>query len=168
MRGWWPSLECLSGPAAVLAEWEWLLGGELASARPFLRPTGDVSRHHPCTHGAGCGCLHEVFPAGRYLGLSATCDCGECQPIELEPQDLIVFGLDVARLNAVIRAALGFEAGPTDVGSGVARSHCVGFHGAARTPVFLCFPASEGGLLRDIEELLAVVRVVAELHPDAE
>jgi len=153
-NGWWHSLETLP-LAAVRADWQRELGPEFALASPFLQSDGKASQDYPCTHQPRCGCVHRVSPPGKRTGFAATCDCG-CPPIPLVPADVVVVALDVAKLGSAICSALGFTFEQVAAVPGTAWSHTVGVSGAARSPVFLTFAASEEALLREMEGLIAV------------
>lgn len=157
--GLWRSLETLTTPAAVLAEWRMLTGDEFDRSRPFLRPTDRQSDTFPCTHRPGCGDRHEVEAMKDGVTFCAVSrnDVVNCRPIALKPHDVVIHELDALKLCAAIRAALRFEAVAADGIGGGSRAHRVGVRGAARSPVLLTLAASESLLLREIEGLLALV-----------
>ena len=156
--GLWRSLELLTRPAAVLAEWRMLTGDEFARARVFLRPTNRLARTHPCPRQPACGDRHEVEDIAdglRFLAVSRS-KVVECPALELAPHDLVVHELDATKLCESVRAAFKFDEASPEVLSTGARSHRVGVRGAARSPVFLSITTSEAMLLREVEELLAM------------
>lgn len=155
----WRTLETLAKPAAVLAEWQVLTGDEHGRAQAFLRATERQSDTVPCTCSPGCGQRHEIEADDTGINLRAVSRNREvkCQPIPLQPHDMLVHELNTAKLCAAIRSALGFAATAPNGLNLSARSHPVGVHGAARSPVLLTMAHSESVLLREIEALLAVV-----------
>jgi len=148
----WHSLESLPTLAAVLADWERALGGEFALARGFLQATTEQSMDYPCTRRSSCGCVHRVIPPGKRIGMVAVCDCG-CEAIPLEPKDIVVFSLDVAKLGESARRALKFHS----PASGASNGHCrrVGAAGDAQLPVYFFAPADEAALVKEVGNLVA-------------
>ena len=148
----WRSLDAVPALAAVLNEWKRELGNDFARARPFLQATPEQSAEHPCMNQPDCGCVHRVAPPGRRTGLVAACECG-CPVFSLEPKDVVVFALDVAKLGDTARRALTF--GPPASSAGHGRCRRVGAAGAAQLPVFFCAPADDAALVRELDGLLA-------------
>jgi hypothetical protein len=151
--GIWNALDRLAAgltPAAVLAEWSGLADGEFPAIQPYLRVTDRLAAVYPCLGERDCGCLHEVEPEYLY----ARCDCGDCEPVKLEPTDLIVHELDVARFGGAMAGILGFErADMTTVFHAAPKCWPVGIHAATRSPVYLAICVNESQLLANLEGL---------------
>jgi hypothetical protein len=155
----WRTLETLAKPAAVLAEWQGLIGDEFGRAKAFIVATRRHTDTYPCTRVPSCGQRHEIETdeAGGKLRAVSRSKAVKCLPIPLQPPDLLVHELDVVTLCATIRTALGFDAAAANGFNLSSRSHSVGIHAPSRSPVLLTLAHSESVLLREIETLLAMV-----------
>jgi hypothetical protein len=151
--GIWNTLERLAEmhpPAAVLAEWHRLVDGELSALQPFLRVTNRRATVYPCVGERDCGCLHEVETEYFY----SRCDCGDCEPVKLEPTDLMVHELDAVRFGGAVAGILGFERAETaTVFHAAPKCWPVGIHADTRSPVYLAICAGEAQLLANLEGL---------------
>jgi len=149
----WRGLESISSGAALMPDWQWAFGTATDVVRPFLRPTGKVAASFPCPARPACECRHEVRETG--FGLVAVCLCGpgECDSFVIQPQDVVIYGLDREGLAAALRGALGFGEAPAAPYSTV-RVQEIGV-GPVRTPVYFSC-AGEEALLRELERLFAV------------
>jgi hypothetical protein len=151
----WENLERFATPAAVLAEWQEILGGDFAAFQGFLRPTDDLALEYPCTNRPSCACRHEVVP----LRMVAACRCEprDCESIVLEPKDVLVYALDTRKLCGAVRAPLGFEPPPDDnaVVDGTRGTWPVGTYGQTRSPVFLTVRLTESDFVEELERLVS-------------
>ena len=153
--GIWNTLEALaemSPPAAVLAEWQHLIGGEFPLIRDFLHPTQKVAQSYPCLGEWECGCRHEVVPFAEDRWLArCTCDQGGCAAPRLSANDLIIHELDAPRFGSAVAATLGFE--PPENSSqlhAAPKIWPVGTHGTTRAPVYLALAPSETLMLSNL------------------
>ena len=152
--GLWKNLERFAAPAAVLAEWQEVLGGDFDGFRDFLVSADELALDYPCTNRPPCACRHEVVP----LRMVAACRCEprDCESIVLEPKDVLVYALDARRLCGAIRIPLGFEAPPDEnaVVDGTRGTWRVGTYGPARASVFLTMRLTEGEFVAELERLV--------------
>ncbi len=157
--GLWRSLETLTKPAAVLAEWRLLTGDEFDRVLPFLRRTDRQSDTFPCTHRPACGVRHDVEEMEDGVSFRAVSrdDVVNCRPFLLQPRDLLIHELDTLKLCGAIRTAFGFQSAAVGALNGAVKSHAVGVRGAARSRVLLTIGANEDRLLREIEVLLGLI-----------
>jgi hypothetical protein len=150
----WKNLERFATPAAVLAEWQEVLGGDFDWFRGFLRPTDGQALDYPCTNRPACACRHEVVP----LRMVAACRCEprDWESIVLEPKDVLIYALDTRKLCGAIRGALGFDAPPDEgaVIDGTRGTWPVGTYGQTRSPVFLTMRLTEGEFVAELERLV--------------
>jgi len=156
--GLWRSFEALTSPAAVLTEWRTHLGADFEFASRFLRPADTRAETYPCTRFPPCGCRHELR-GGEDGRLVAVCFCEHClcPPIELRPEDSVVFELDVPRLAQTIGRALGFAEGRCGPVPGTSGSWFCGACSPWNQPVVFSIPNTKDGLLRQTAELLVVL-----------
>ena len=152
--GLWTNLERFSTPAAVLAEWQVVLGADFENFRNFLRATDELALEYPCTNRPACGCRHEVVP----LRMVAACRCEprDCESIALEPKDVLVHALNTRKFCAAIRGVLGFEAPPDEnaVIDGTRGTWPVGTYRQTRSPVFLTMRLTEAEFVAELERLI--------------
>lgn len=154
--GLWTSLEALPTAAAVLAEWRRELGDEFDATRVFLDPNGEQSASHPCTNRFPCECRHRVvMHAPDRLTAVCECDDGGCEPIELQPIDVLVWAVDVVKLGDAVRRALKFQSPVGSANGG--QSTRIAARGAAKLPVFLHLPQDVAALADESEQLVASV-----------
>lgn len=103
----WHALESCPWHATMMAEWEEVLGSDVALVRPHLRPTGELSSVMPCTSPGGEGCPRHVHDRG---GGTFEAVCGnlpqECPPLKLKKSALAVLALDRAAALAPLLANL--------------------------------------------------------------
>lgn len=157
-RGLWNTLELFAEahpPAAVLAEWQHLMGGEFASVSRFLRPTQRLAREYPCLGEPDCGCRHEVddLDDGRWIA-SCRCGFGDCPPSWLAPCDLILHELDAVRFGGAVARTLGFDAAENHAASDAApKIWPAGTYAVTRSPVYLGIFPSENQLMANVEGL---------------
>ena len=153
--GSWNALEALgevSPPAAVLAEWQHLVGAEFPLIRHFLQPTRKVAQSYPCLGEWECGCRHEVVPfaADRWLA-RCTCDQSGCVAPSLSAHDLIIYELDATRFGSAVAAALGFD--PPEHSTQLHAAPKIwpaGIHAVTQSPVYLALAPSETLMLSNL------------------
>ncbi len=152
--GLWNSLEVLRSPAAVMAEWRYLLGDDFDAASTYLAPTDRQAASYPCTNMPACDCRHNVVVHSPHH-IVATCQCevGGCPPICLKSADLIVFKMDLRRLGDAIRFAFGFEPATSPLNYRAPCSCRIGTYGPLHSPVIFLSPDDEPHFLREIEGL---------------
>lgn len=142
----WTKIEAAPATAAWFS-WRKRFGGDLASVKPwFLKEVGGRAQTVPCPW--TCGCVHRVLPDNR-----ATCDCGDCEDIELTEDDVALWRPNWVGLGKAVAKAL--ECRPRDcneVHDGVFE---IGAFGPAAVPVFLIV-ARDGEAFRvAVSELVA-------------
>ena len=93
-----------------MVDWGWYFGSSLDLIKPFLRATAELATSYPCISHPVCDCRHELVEEGEKW-VSVCSRPGECfcerDCVELEPKDLVIYGLDWDRLGSAIRGALG-------------------------------------------------------------
>ena len=157
LTGLWPTLESMSVPATVLADWEQLLSGDYAAVLPWLNLTREVADTYPCIHPRPCGCAHEVV-AHSVKNIKAACRCkpAECASFSVEPTDLLVYELECRRFFNAIGKALGFEA-TADTGApvaGAAKIRFVGIYPRTHSPVYFAFCPTDDLMLGNVSGLI--------------
>ncbi len=147
----WPCLARLPGGRALRTVWQSVFGKDFAAVQPFLRPTTDCAERVPC---AECDCDHEVREDFAWE-LASVCNCGECEPRQLDRTATLVHALDQPALGEAVRQALGFA--PTEARPLTADPSAleIGLHLPLHAPVYFFVPASEATLLREVESLIA-------------
>jgi hypothetical protein len=152
--GLWKNLERFAAPAAVLAEWQKVLGGDFDGFQDFLVPTDELALDYPCTNRPSCACRHEVVPLRMVAG--CRCEPRDCESIVLEPKDVLIYAVDTRKLCGAIRIPLGFEAPPDEnaLVDGTRGTWRVGTYGPARAPVFLTMRLTEGEFVAELEWLV--------------
>ena len=124
----------------------------------MLRPTDRQVETLPCGESPGCGCRHEVVEVDdRALRAVCRCEAEECPPASVEPLEVVVFELDVARLCRALAGALGLGALAPGPVPGTVRSWRVGTVGASQRPVVLAIVPGEALLLTEIGNLRVAV-----------
>jgi hypothetical protein len=110
VRQFWKTLRLVPGGATSRYDWSYLLQGEWPLIAPLLRSTGTVAERISCPNPGGEHCPRQI----RHWRGSITAVCADpevgCGDIELAPDDLVVFELDVARLGSSLCRLLGCEA----------------------------------------------------------
>lgn len=157
LTGLWPTIESMSVPATVLADWQLLLNGDYAAVFPWLDLTKELAETYPCIQRLACGCAHEVV-AHSPDNIVAACRCkpAECASFGLEPKDLWVYELDGSRFFGAIGMALGIEATP-DTGEPVAgapKIRFVGIYPRTQSPVYFCFCPTDDLMLGNVSGLI--------------
>ena len=154
----WHSLGALATPAAVLAEWQVLMGPDFGPASTFLRPTSRQAGTYPCTNRPRCRCWHEIRPLdGETLIARCGCRLGNCPPIRLTPAQAAIHELDANKLAASIRLALKLDEPPRGALRTAPDTHFVGTHGPDQHPAVLCLANSEPALVTEIAGLVASI-----------
>jgi hypothetical protein len=154
MKDLWHKLDCLPSGKALLVVWQRSFGAAFAAVQPFLQPTTEQTGTYPCPSDPHCGCDHDVRE-DLENGLVAVCTCGDgdCAPVRLEVRETIIFELDRRGLGAVVARTLGFEASEARVALSGPRAVAIGLYAPLQAQAYLYFPASEGGLLCELESL---------------
>lgn len=108
LKTFWLACEKLAS-AGVMKEWDRQIRDPdiLAAARKLLVPTAHQAQSYPCTNEHWCACSHEVIThRGESMVAICTCEDGECDPIPVSKEDLIVYEMNHARiLGGAARAA---------------------------------------------------------------
>jgi len=101
LKRFWPAIESVPGPAAVVSEWRRLLGPEYDLVQTWLRPRHDLATSVPCPQYPGA--VHRIVDHGdgHYV---AVCPEG-CPKQTLTKADLVVYGLDPMALMVAITKA---------------------------------------------------------------
>ena len=157
LTGLWPTLESMSVPATVLADWQLLLDGDYAAVFPWLSRTRELAETYPCVQSPDCRCAHEVI-AHSPENIVAACRCepAECASFGLEPKDLWVYELEGRRFFGAIGMALGMESTP-DTGEPVASApkiRFVGIYPRTQSPVYFCFCPTDDLMLGNVSGLI--------------
>ncbi len=161
----WSSLDSMASGAGLLADWQASFEADFPLLLPFLKVTTRQAESYPCPARPPCGCRHLVRETDGTLMAICTCEPGECEPVRIEPKNLMVHALDRRELGNAICNALGF----VDVAGAVYSTSCIqeigSFGDAVDTPkrglptfpaapVYLAF-ARYGALLIELEKLFA-------------
>ena len=154
----WTTLEALTTPAAVLAEWQAALGPEFVAARVYLRPTQDQARTYPCINLPQCDCRHEIVATANDGKFRAVCRCelDNCPPLLLNPCDILIHELDIQMFCRAIRCSFKFDDPPDERATPYGASYVwpVGIYGNLRSSVYLLIRPSEQEFLKEIEGLI--------------
>jgi hypothetical protein len=151
----WGGLNGIGSDGALMMEWERTFSASVDLIEPFLKLTGQAQEYIACPGSSNCGCAHYVSETVRGE-LVATCQCNgeddwDCETYQLEPEDVLVHGLDWHLFGDEIRNALGFA--PPSGSAYVSRDlREIGTYAAVAAPVYLCL-AGERALLRELAKL---------------
>jgi hypothetical protein len=156
----WSTLDSMGGGAALLADWQASFDPHFASILPFLRATTRQAESYPCPARPPCECRHVVRETSLAHWAVCTCAPGECDPVRLEPRDLMVHAFDRREFGNAICRWLGFaEADATAYSShgvqeiGTYKDSGDTLKRELRTaPVYFAF-ARQGALLIELEKL---------------
>ena len=87
----WTALASLPGWATDSRDWRQRLGDEWPVVEPLLRGTGHLARAVDCPSLGGDGCPRTVvrLPSGALRGVCGASPA-ECDPVDLEPHDVII------------------------------------------------------------------------------
>jgi hypothetical protein len=152
----WHSLEALATPAAVMAEWQTLMGSDFGRASPFLRPTSRQAGTYPCTNTPRCRCWHDIHPLdGDTLIARCGCRLGNCAPIRITPAQAAIHELDTSRLAPAIQHALKLDEPPRGALQSAPDNYFVGTHGPEQHPAVLCLAQTEPALGTQVPGLVA-------------
>src|SRR6266850_1497510 len=150
----WTGLDSMPSGAALLADWQLSFGPDFPLLEPFLKVTTRQAESYPCPEHPPCECRHVIRETESGLIAICTCEPGECDPVPIEPKDLMVYALDRRELGSAICRSLGFT--PLDDTAVAPYStpgiQEIGSHGPLVSPVYLAF-APNGSLLRELEKL---------------
>lgn len=151
MNDFWNSLAGMASGAGVMHDWRRHFGAGMDLIAPFLTPSAELARSHPCPSEPPCDCRHTVRETGS--GLVAVCQCnpGECDCFPLNPADLLVYHLDRRRFGEAVRRALGFQP-PENQAGATLWLYPIGLCGPLRAPALFTM-ASSGVLLRELDRL---------------
>ncbi|MBI3871006.1 MAG: hypothetical protein HY299_20950 [Verrucomicrobia bacterium] len=153
MQKLWRALESLSGPVAVQAVWQELLGEDFdAVAQVYLDKTTEKANSYPCQ--SGCECAHRIVTHddGQIVGV-CQCEPESCSDISLSPADVTLWEFNHRALaGAIIRA---FECDWKDGDLGVPRTRQIGAFGAASMPIILTIQYDSNSLRHVVAELAA-------------
>ena len=151
----WGGLNGIGSDGTLMMEWERTFSASVDLIKPFLKLTGQAQEYIACPGSSNCGCAHYVSETVRGE-LVATCQCSgeddwDCETYQLEPEDVLVHGLDWHLFGDEIRKALGFAqpAGAAYVSRDLRE---IGTYAAVAAPVYLCL-AGERALLRELAKL---------------
>ena len=151
----WGGLNGIGSDGTLMMEWERTFSASVDLIKPFLKLTGQAQEYIACPGSSNCGCAHYVSETVRGE-LVATCQCSgeddwDCETYQLEPEDVLVHGLDWHLFGDEIREALVFAqpAGAAYVSRDLRE---IGTYAAVAAPVYLCL-AGERALLRELAKL---------------
>lgn len=159
LTGLWPTLETMSVPATVLADWRRMLKIDFAALKPWLNLTDEISDTYPCTSQRDCGCAHEVVRhSPSHIMAACRCDEAECPSFSVTKNDLLVYELDMAAFCGGMGGALGFDSLP-ETGErvdGAPHIWCVGQYAPTHSPVYFCLCPDDDMMLRAVSGLIQV------------
>ena len=154
----WQAFERIPGLAAVIAEWEALLGPVFTPGKNLLRPNGRTASSYPCLLPIGCGCAHEVIEHGPD-DIVAVCRCEprRCETIQLLRADLVIYELNWSVLGTAAASALGADLEETEV-IDLPMTRRIGTHSpyaGFRFPIYLTIQIEPDEFRRIVESLVA-------------
>lgn len=147
----WRSLETF-GRGTVAEEWRRQTKAEYGIARRFLRPCGALATFYP--HPDPGICIYRVVTHGPDDHVGICDETGE--RIELEDEDLVLWGLDRPVLSRILAAALAirYEEEPVDRLLTVSRIGSFVPLAGYRFPVFLALPSPHQDFTQVIDRLV--------------
>ncbi len=116
LAAFWQCIESVRGRCAVAAAWRRWLGEDFETCRSaFFKRRATPAASFPCPH--DCGCQHAVLPLpdGRLIAVCC-CDEPRCEDLLLQPADLTLWELDVARLARALCGAFGLDSRFVEIG----------------------------------------------------
>jgi hypothetical protein len=134
-KQFWRALESFPSGAGLLADWQAVFAAQTERVRAFLKPTVRLGRSYPCPFKPACGCRHEV--RGTDAGLVGVCACGDCEPVDLEPAQLILHELDWERFGGALRGALELSEPDAQRAATKDSTHVVGIFAALHARVYV-------------------------------
>jgi hypothetical protein len=151
----WGGLNGIGSDGTLMMEWERTFSASVDLIKPFLKLTGQAQEYIACPGSSNCGCAHYVSETVRGE-LVATCQCSgeddwDCETYQLEPEDVLVHGLDWHLFGDEIREALEF-AQPAGAAYVSRDLRAIGTYAAVAAPVYLSL-AGERALLRELAKL---------------
>ncbi|PWU18784.1 MAG: hypothetical protein C5B50_08275 [Verrucomicrobia bacterium] len=151
----WPHFDSIPGGRALLSVWQNIFGAEFGCVQPFLQPTAERAPLLPCSRTPPCDCDHELREdiEGGFVAV-CTCGDGDCPPIQVPPEQTLVYELNRQKLGHAICGALGLNITPGTASTSKGAME-LGLYAPLHAPVFLYFPESEADLLRELEGLLS-------------
>ena len=159
LTGLWPTLESMSVPATVLADWRRMLKTDFATLKPWLNLTDEVSDTYPCIRQRDCGCAHEVVRhSPTQIMAACRCDEAECPSFRVTNKVLLVYELDMPAFCGGIGRALDFDSLPATGKrvDGAPNVWCVGQYASTHSPVYFCLCPDDDMILRAVSGLMQV------------
>jgi hypothetical protein len=110
IKGFWRALGSVPGAATSRFEWQALLGEEWSIIAPLLRPTGAVVTRVSCPSPGGDGCPRRVVNhgGGRIVAVCGDPE-GQCDPVDLALDDIVVHELNVDTMAKALCNFFGLE-----------------------------------------------------------
>ena len=109
IKRFWRALRSVPGAATSRFEWQALLGEEWSIIAPLLQPTGAVVMRVSCPSPGGDGCPRRVVHRGGRIRAVCGDPEGQCDPVDLALDDIVVYELDVEKLANGVCTLLGLE-----------------------------------------------------------
>src|SRR5580765_1115112 len=115
LNPFWPTVQKMEGLCAVAAEWRDGMGSCFETCNTLFRLFPGQAKIVPCPK--NCGCRHKVVdcPGDKILAVRRF-DAERCDILELKPEDLELWELDVPKLGREVCKAFGCQSKPEDVG----------------------------------------------------
>jgi hypothetical protein len=109
-RSFWLALQSIPGAATARLEWQRLLRDEWAAMAPLLRSTGATVERVWCPSPGGDGCPRRVVSHadGRIVAVCGDPE-GQCDPLDLALDDIVVHELNVEKLAEALCNLLSLE-----------------------------------------------------------
>lgn len=154
-RNLWLALQQLPSSEAVLAEWKILLGTDFTNAQALLHPTIEESLLYPCTNNPSCDCKHEIIHHPDRMVAACRCEPAECDNIELKPEDIKIYVLDLKKFTKALQDVFGFDASGKGTMAFPAAPCAwpVGIYKDKNAPVYFLTQLSEDEFIRELEGL---------------
>lgn len=152
----WQGLDASFSGCAVTAVWREIMGAEFDTARTaFFDPMEELAQSYPCPR--QCGCTHQVVEHSP-TDLEAVCECEDvdCAVIPLQPEDLVRWQLNLARLGRAVTRALEIDRREKDLGIWGTRQ--IGAWSTDAVPVILAMAREAEAFRHLVTGLVAQIR----------
>jgi len=153
----WQGIERSRGLPSTEITWRERLGDAYALAQPLLRPTGELASAYPCTVEFGCEYPHNVIIYAPD-DIVAACGCElDCETIDLQRSDIVLYEMDRARLDGMVSAAMGLarETDTNGLPRGTTRLGTHSPYAGFRFPVYLTVQSDVEDFEKTVNDALA-------------
>lgn len=108
--GFWYSLLHIPALEAVYDLWNKHSGDDFKYLQSFIIPTTKKSHEYLCVNNPSCSCNHEVVVhASKRIVAVCRCESYDCEPIQIETKDIIIYTIDLIKFTRSISEAFGFK-----------------------------------------------------------